>query len=33
LIPLKNLIASQRNVRKTGGDSIDDIAVSIPSTF
>jgi ParB family chromosome partitioning protein len=29
LIPIKNLIASQRNVRKTGGDSIDDIAASI----
>jgi ParB family chromosome partitioning protein len=29
LITLKNLIASKRNVRKTGGDSIDDIAASI----
>jgi ParB family transcriptional regulator, chromosome partitioning protein len=29
LIPLKNLIASERNVRKTGGESIDDIAASI----
>src|ERR1700756_1318788 len=29
LIPLKHLIASERNVRKTGGESIEDIAASI----
>jgi len=29
LIPLKHLIVSERNVRKTGGESIEDIAASI----
>ena len=28
-IPLNKLIASDRNVRKTGGQTIDDIAASI----